>query len=363
MPNSEYSLTITSHRGPYTVSFITDPFEILLNEIPKKSVLLIDKNVSILYKAQLEKILSKYPSLIIEANERNKDLTEFTSYACSLVELQVKRDYTLVAIGGGILQDITCFLASTMFRGMPWIFFPTTLLAQADSCIGSKSSINVGGIKNLMGTFLPPNKIYLATSFLNTLDTKDIYSGIGEMIKVHGIAGIKFLKEFNDAYGRIIQSRDTLTEYIYKSLQHKKVIIEQDEFDTGIRNIMNYGHTFGHALESATDFEIPHGISITIGQAMACTYSFERKLISDETFTLAKNLLIKNFENSKNVPIEFSKFRDSIKKDKKNVDSKIAIIIPTNEQFKIEKYFVEADEGFFNFCKHFFKDNGFNLNE
>ena len=93
----------------------------------------------------------------------------------------------MVAIGGGIIQDITCFLASTMMRGLPWIFYPTTLLAQSDSCIGSKSSINSGEVKNILGTFTPPNKVIIDINFLKSLEEKDILSGIGEMIKVHAI--------------------------------------------------------------------------------------------------------------------------------------------------------------------------------
>lgn len=356
-----HSLTIKSHQGPYTVSFLIEPFDKLLNGLPKKSVLIVDKNISEIYGSEMTEILARFPHLIIEANEHTKDLTEFTSYARQLTELQVRRDFTLVAIGGGVIQDITCFLASTMFRGMSWIFFPTTLLAQADSCIGSKSSINVGGIKNLMGTFLPPHEIFISTSFLQSLEQKDVFSGIGEMIKVHGIAGIEALTEFNDSYDRILTESSVMNEFIYKSLLHKKVIIEQDEFDTGIRNIMNYGHTFGHALESATDFMIPHGIAITIGQTMACTYSHEKNIISDSTYHLAKELQVKNYFNSKETKINLEIFKNSIQKDKKNVGSKIAIIIPINNKFKIEKYLVEADDSFFSFCKRFFEENGFTI--
>lgn len=359
--NNDLSLTISSHRGPYTVTFLNNPFGQLAKDLPPKSVLIVDKNVSEIYQTELRDTFAKHPYLIIEANELTKDLTEFTQYAKQLTELKIRRDFTLVAIGGGVIQDITCFLASTMFRGMDWIFFPTTLLAQADSCIGSKSSINVGGIKNLMGTFLPPNKIFIATSFLNSLQKQDIFSGIGEMIKVHGIAGIDALKEFNSAYEKIMTDKNSMNEFIYKSLMHKKFIIEQDEFDTGIRNIMNYGHTFGHAIESATEFAIPHGISITIGQTMACSYGHLNKMISEPVYRLATDLQFKNYFDCRKTPIHFDNFKNSIKKDKKNVDSKIAVIIPVNDQFKIEKRLVEADEQFFSFCKNFFLNNGFSI--
>jgi 3-dehydroquinate synthase len=125
--------------------------------------------------------------LIIEATEENKSLAQFPAYVDSLFGLNVRRGQKLVAIGGGIIQDITCFLAATMMRGLPWMFYPTTLLAQSDSCIGSKSSINSGEVKNILGTFTPPEQVVIDVDFLKTLEEKDIFSGIGEMIKVHAV--------------------------------------------------------------------------------------------------------------------------------------------------------------------------------
>ena len=104
-----------------------------------------------------------------------------------MVDKKIRRGQFLIAIGGGIIQDITCFLASTVMRGLPWIFYPTTLLAQSDSCIGSKSSINSGAVKNILGTFTPPKKVVIDVGFLGTLEKKDLFSGIGEMLKVHAI--------------------------------------------------------------------------------------------------------------------------------------------------------------------------------
>ena len=357
--NSEIS--IQSYKGIYKVHFVDNPFlsmEKLLNE---KLCFIVDKNISRIYKEDLRAIFNKSKILEIEANEYNKDLDRFSKYAASLAEMGVKRDWVLVALGGGIIQDITCFLASTLFRGMKWYFFPTTLLAQADSCIGSKSSINVAGVKNLMGTFTPPNEIFLAVQFLKTLEFKDILSGVGEMIKVHGIAGIKALTEISNDYEGIISHPEKMKQYIYNSLMIKKRIIELDEFDTGIRNVMNYGHTFGHAIESATDYGISHGIAVTIGQDMACNYSYQKGLISKESFDLANKLLLKNFGESRNVKISSELFLSSIKKDKKNIDQQVAIIIPVNNKFEIEKKLVDADNEFIDFCQNYFLKTGFVL--
>ncbi len=362
MSNILPEISIKSHRGLYKTQFIDDPFT-QLNNYGADKYFIIDKNISEIYKNELASVLKNPRHIIIEANERNKDLDCFSGYIGKLSEIGVKRDHTLVAIGGGVIQDITCFIASTLFRGMKWVFYPTTLLAQADSCIGSKSSINVAGVKNLMGTFTPPNEIFIATRFLKTLAPQDVLSGVGEMIKVHGIAGINRLSEMNTDYERIINDSNVMAEYIHKSLLIKKEIIEVDEFDTGIRNVMNYGHTFGHAVESATDYGIPHGIAVTIGQAMACSYAYKKGFISSGVFNLANSLLLKNFSTSRETKIQMSIFLSAIKKDKKNVGSQVAIIIPTNDQFKIEKRLVDADESFIQFCRTYFVENGFKVYE
>lgn len=354
-------IEIKSYKGTYSVDFIDDPFKRLEDLINSNVCLIIDKNVSELYKVNFAPILEKTPYIIVEATEENKDLSKFTDLAVHLVQLGVKRNVTLVAIGGGITQDITCFLAATLFRGLNWIFFPTTLLAQADSCIGSKSSINVGGIKNLMGTFTPPNQIYISVQFLKTLKSVEIFSGLGEMIKVHGIAGVKKLTEFSENYDQILSNNIKLQYFLIQSLLIKKEIIEKDEFDIGPRLVMNYGHTFGHAIESATNYEIPHGIAVTIGQSMACQFSLKQNFISQEINQLAQNLFNKNLSNFNKYNINFEAFIGAIRKDKKNVGHNVSLIIPKNNDFKIEKYEVPTDSHFIQFCKNYFLEKGFHV--
>jgi hypothetical protein len=139
----------------------------------------------------------------------------------------------------------------------------------ADSCVGSKSSINGGGAKNVLGTFTPPRRIILGAGVLRTLDEKDVRSGVGEMLKVHAIAGPAAFDAIAADYPRLFTDRSVMTAYLRRSLEIKKPIVEADEFDQGRRLVMNYGHSFGHALESATAFAVPHGIAVTIGMDMA----------------------------------------------------------------------------------------------
>jgi 3-dehydroquinate synthase len=235
----------------------------------------------------------------------------------------------LVAIGGGVIQDITCFLAATLLRGLDWWFYPTTLLAQADSCIGSKSSINVGRAKNILGTFTPPRRIVIDPDVLRTLDEREIRSGYGEMLKVHTIAGPDVFDEIARDYNRLGE-RSVLQHYVRRSLEIKRTLIEQDEFDRGPRNVMNYGHSFGHAMEAATDFGIPHGIAVTIGADMANYVAMSLGRMAPAHYDRMHPLKA-NYTGFETTPVPFEPFMQALAKDKKNTDSQLTLILPDHE--------------------------------
>jgi len=237
----------------------------------------------------------------------------------------------LVAIGGGVIQDITCFIAAVLLRGVDWHFHPTTLLAQADSCIGSKSSINVGPYKNVVGTYTPPVQIWLSPQVLATLPETEIRSGIGEMLKVHMIAGPREFDRIAADYAAIVADSAVMRTYILRSLEIKKGIIEQDEFDRGVRNVMNLGHSFGHAIESATDFGIPHGIAVTIGIDMANFTAVRLGLMGEAHFRRMHPTLAANYRNYEQTPVPIDRFLAAIGKDKKNTDAKLGLILPNAE--------------------------------
>ena len=142
--------SVKSFKGKYLVTFNNRGLDDLNSNPIEDALYIIDKNVAKLYNSKLQRIVNLPRVLLIEATEKNKSIDKFANYIESLLSLDIKRNQTLVAIGGGIIEDITCFLSSILMRGLPWIFYPTTLLAQADSCIGSKSSINSGDIKNIL---------------------------------------------------------------------------------------------------------------------------------------------------------------------------------------------------------------------
>ena len=341
-------LVIESHRGPYTVQFDENVFSAIEASAPNAHFI-VDAKVAQLYESQLGAVLQRFPSLRIEASEKSKSLDQFTPYVERLVEGGIRRGHTLVAIGGGIIQDITCFLAATVLRGMEWQFYPTTLLAQADSCIGSKSSINLGKIKNLLGTFTPPSKVVISTRFLTTLNEIEIRSGIGEMLKAHAIEGVEAFDDIASHYLQLKKDPVILAHYIYRSLGIKKRFIEEDEFDRGTRNIMNYGHSFGHAIESATDFAIPHGIAVSMGMDMANYTAARMELTEKGNFDRMHPTLAANYSGFELVKIPVEAFLTALARDKKNTDSKVKLILPGPEG-KLSIGLYNDDAVFRNIC-------------
>ena len=324
-------IKIQSHKGEYIASFMQAGMETLGREPIENAIYILDKKVAKLYETRLRSILDRGRVIQVEANEQSKSLDKFPGYIDALVALKVRRGQPLVAIGGGVIQDITCFIAATMMRGLPWIFYPTTLLAQSDSCIGSKSSINSGEIKNILGTFTPPEKVVVDVNFLGTLEERDIFSGIGEMLKVHAIDSPESFDRIACHYEQMLARNDVMESFIYNSLLMKKKLIEIDEFDEGPRNVMNYGHSFGHAIESATNYAIPHGIAVTIGMDLSNYVAAEIGVSNSGHFERMHGVLDKNYQLYRNVNIDVELLMDALVKDKKNTATQLKLILPNHE--------------------------------
>lgn len=345
-----HELVIQSHRGHYRVRF-GEVFE-GLEALGPRAFVIIDARVAELYAAGLSGVLAAPSTLRIEATELNKSLERMPEYVLHLLDHGLRRDCTLIAVGGGIIQDIVCFIAATLMRGLPWRFYPTTLLAQADSCIGSKSSINVGRFKNQLGTFTPPADILVSTGVLDTLDEADLRSGLGEVIKVHVMSGWDDLRALARDYPRLASDRPLLQHYIRRSLEIKQVRIEADEFDTGVRLILNYGHTFGHAIESATHYAVPHGIAVTVGMDFANFVSWKLGLLDRETFEFLHGVLVANYGKFAAVPIPADAFFDAFARDKKHSDADVSLVLlrGPGDAF-LDRY--PNDERFRGICREF----------
>lgn len=289
----------------------------------------IDKKVWELYAKCFGSLDPQFVFLLPVSEEAKSFDTVMTVYD-ALMNRSAKRNITLISIGGGIVQDITGFAASTLYRGINWIYVPTTLLAQADSCIGSKTSLNYRGYKNLVGTFFPPTKIHINTTFLQTLEKEDFYSGLGELIKLYMMGGESSTQRFIQAV-RKVKQRDTsaLTNVIRDALHIKLQYIEGDEFDTGRRNLLNFGHCLGHALESTTGFLVPHGQAVLIGILFANIIAKKRGLLSERRYNFLSQELILDHICVERSSISFNVdgIFEAMKKDKKRVGEGLALIM------------------------------------
>ncbi|MCT7584805.1 3-dehydroquinate synthase family protein [Aliarcobacter butzleri] len=318
-------LDIFSDKETYELIIDTD-FKDIFKLLESTKAVIIDKNVFDLYNKELQ--IRENKIILIEAFE-DKKRPEYALQICEkLMQLNIKRKDTIVAIGGGITQDLVTFATSILFRGIKWIWLPTTLLAQADSCIGGKSSLNFKEWKNIIGNFYPPSKIFIFTKFLSTLKDEDIRSGIGEILKVHLLSGKEATNLIIQQLNEYKINKSILSTMIFNSLKLKNKILEIDPLDQGERLKMNYGHSFGHALESATNFGIPHGLAVNIGLDMANFIAYKIGNLEENDFNTLHNLLFSNLKSTDFINFDFNIFIQALKKDKKNDESNYNLIIP-----------------------------------
>lgn len=320
-------LDIFSDTGTYELFFNIEE-EKLKTIIKNAKVLIIDTNVLNLYKDLIQ--INQDRIIQIEALENKKRPKEALDICEQLMLKGITRKDEIVAIGGGITQDLVTFATSILFRGVKWLWIPTTLLAQADSCIGGKSSLNFKSWKNIIGNFYPPSKIYIQSEFLETLSKDDIRSGIGEILKVHMLSGKDSTEKIISQMSIYKNRKDVLFEMIQSSLSLKNHILEIDPLDKGLRLKMNYGHSFGHALEAATNFGIAHGIAVTIGLDIANFIALKLDTLTEKEFLLLHKVLYNNLEKKDFVSFNFETFVEALKKDKKNDSENYNFIIPSS---------------------------------
>jgi 3-dehydroquinate synthase len=239
------SITIKSHPCDYEVVFEKYP-----KVFGDNDVLLIDSNVSNIYNLTHSKMI------VVEATEDNKSMDTVLMVCAKLLEYNFDKGSKLYVVGGGIIQDIGAFTSKIYKRGINWIFIPTTLLSQCDSCIGGKTALNYNNHKNQLALFSAPSKVIIDTTFLSTLSEQEIISGYGEIVKLFIIGGEYYID---------ILDKINIEKAIMHSLAIKKAVVEFDEFEHNVRKVLNYGHTFGHAIEALSNFSITHGKAVLYG--------------------------------------------------------------------------------------------------
>lgn len=264
-----FELIIQSSTRSYPITIGSGAIE---NLIGRDFIIIVDANLMQVAKRIGPKVIE------LSASEETKTLATCESVISQLKELGANRDTVILAIGGGYIQDIATLVSALYMRGISWIYAPTTLMAMMDSCIGGKSSINVGSAKNLIGNFYPPTEIIIDPALIATLDRAAIASGLSEGVKICYAKGPTAFEKFC-SYRSSVDTYDSelAAEWIAHVLNAKKWFVETDEFDQGPRKLLNFGHTFGHALESATNFSIPHGIAINIGVLAALQHPLSHR--------------------------------------------------------------------------------------
>ena len=265
----------------------------------------------------------------IKNGEKSKSFSTYQKILNKLFELKFNRSDIIIAFGGGVVGDIAGFSAATYMRGIKFIQIPTTLLAQVDSSVGGKTAINVTQGKNLVGAFYNPSLVVISTYFLNTLSDEEYKSGLGEIVK-YALIGNKRLKTFIEKNSKEIINRkeSVLKIIIEESIKTKSKIVTKDEKENGIRAILNFGHTFGHAIEAHNNFKnITHGAAITLGMVIASKLSYFEGHISDYQLDNIVNLIDSIGLNTDHSKYKYTQLEKYIKSDKKIKDGKLNLVL------------------------------------
>lgn len=322
-------MRIKSSSKEYDVQVFNDFSSVKNLQITENCFVVIDQNVYRLYGEELFADIPESQIYILDAIEENKTIETALVICEIMTALPAKRNARLISFGGGIVQDITGFVANILYRGIYWTLFPTTLLSACDSCIGSKTSLNYKHYKNLLGTFYPPDEINICTPFFKTLSKKDFESGLGEVVKfnvMYGEQGIKRIEENID--GLLLRKEDVLNVFLENSLIFKKPFIEEDEFDRGVRVQLNFAHTFGHAFETISHYAIPHGTAVAMGTVVANRISLSRGWMKEEIVCRIENVLWRIIHvDISSLDVNMDEVIAAIHKDKKQIGKELTAVL------------------------------------
>jgi 3-dehydroquinate synthase len=309
-----------------------------------KSVIITNPALKTLYGNKLKTNLKKASldpyMLEVPEGEEHKSLEQAGRLYYELSNIQTERMTPVLALGGGVIGDLAGFIAATYMRGVPFIQVPTTLLAQVDSSIGGKVAVNHGHLKNNIGTFYQPKLVISDISTLKTLPEKEIINGLAEVIKYGVIRDKELFKLIEDNLnGLKMMESGLMQEVVFRCAAIKAVIVEKDEKDLGLRNILNYGHTVGHALESVSGFRIKHGEGVAIGMVAAGMISNRMGILSQLELDRIISIVKETGLPSGIAGLNIEKIMQVIEYDKKKVKGKIRFILPET----IGKVFINDD--------------------
>lgn len=285
-------------------------------------VLVTDSNIAALHGGRFD---SSIPTFVIPAGEKSKQLATIESLTNDLLKASADKNTLLVGVGGGVVTDIVGFLGATYMRGISFGFMPTSLLGMVDAAIGGKNGVDVGLYKNILGTIMQPEFILYDTSFLKTLPDEEWSNGFAEIIKYACIFAPAI---FNELFARDIyyykNDNEALVKLIKRCVAWKNKTVLEDEREKGIRKLLNFGHTFAHAIENM--HALPHGQAVAIGMVAACKIS-EEVTGMDGKITIELKELLKKYNLPTQINTDIPKAMEILSMDKKRSDNTINYIL------------------------------------
>lgn len=340
-----YHISVVSHQFDQFAETLekwlnqNPAFRNTVSEGNKTAFIITDQNLAKLHTSKIEKSLEmrgwNWQTAVIEPGEKSKSLAVISSLYDKLVELKADRQTVVIAVGGGVIGDTAGFVAASYVRGLPFVQVPTSLLAHVDSSVGGKVGVNHPQAKNLIGAFYQPLGVFIDTSTLETLPVRDYCSGLAEVVKYGVILDAKFFHYLEqNVEGLNQRSPDVLRTVIARSCELKAEVVEQDEHErTGLRAILNYGHTFAHAFEALCGYgELMHGEAVSIGMVYASYLAEKLNLISHQE-TERQIHLLKTLGLPVSLPesiqLNTEEIMDRMKLDKKTVGGQLRFVLPT----------------------------------
>ena len=309
-----------------------------LDTFDKKLCVVTDHNVDRIYKDELLNKIKEYGKEVywysFSPGEKHKNLETVYALYEKLIKWKFDRKDMLLALGGGVVGDLTGYVAATYLRGISFIQLPTSLLAMVDSSVGGKTGVDFKGYKNMVGAFYQPRAVYINLKTLDTLEKNHYYNGMAEIIKHGLIKDIEYFNWLRKKEEQILQyDKDTLSYMIWKSCHIKKEVVEKDPKELKERALLNFGHTIGHAIEKYMDFQLLHGECVSIGMVASSLISYKRGYLTKEEFDLILQVL-KTF----NLPVSIKELvnktgfsvndlLDIIALDKKQESGKLKFIL------------------------------------
>ncbi|HCB10899.1 MAG TPA: 3-dehydroquinate synthase [Cyanobacteria bacterium UBA11991] len=301
----------------------------------KNYIVVISSKVYKLYSSKLN--FDKHKIFILKDGEKEKNIKNYTKILQFILKHRLTREDAVIAIGGGVVGDIAGFAASTYMRGIKYIQVPTTLLACTDSSVGGKTAIDTSYGKNLVGTFYQPDAVFININFLKTLSKRQFKSGLGEVVKYAFIEKSCGCGEDLNLMNFLSNNKDkilnydvlTLKELVEICIKLKTSVVNQDEKESGLRKILNYGHTYGHAVENYTKYKkYTHGECVVAGILFALNFALKLNKIDKEYQFICQDL-IKNFDFTVIPKFNKNKILKIMMTDKKASDDAITFILPT----------------------------------